>query len=162
MTEWVFSRNRLSGLAVLARFRVDDDTFDMALDRDEPRVDGLRDLEELGREMLLLRLGARNVGGGVVGGVGGKMLIGEAETVVMEDERVTLVMDPVLMDSGLDGGRYVIPIPLCTPVMSLFGAKSATVTSPALPLEESGGMLTRKIVSSLRSSKRFNASTFSG
>ena len=101
------------------------------------------------------------------GGVGGKMLIGwgakmSTGSVVDEGERGKLKVDPVLNDSGLDGGLYVIATPLCNPVRSRFGASNATVTSPGTPVSENPGTGIRCIVSSLRSSKRFIASTFSG
>ena len=115
----VFSRIDPSGLVVAVKFSVEADMFDKRLGFSEPADRGRRPGLRLTWEDCL-------IDGGVAGGVGGR-----------------LMKDPVLMDRGLDGGRYVMPMPLCSLVRSCFGARSATVTSPAAPLGENGGIRIR-------------------
>ena len=151
---------------------MEDETLDNAvIERSEPRVDGRRDEDALRDELLLLLLlrvrlrllsRRRRDGGGDSGGVGGNTLAGAVDRLVREGERGRLTIEPVLMERGLDGGRYVMPMPLCRPVRSSLGARSAMVTSPARPFPDRAGTGIRWRVSSLRSSKRFRACTLSG
>jgi len=71
-----------------------------------------------------------SVGGGVVGGVGGRLPSG-----------IYVRPDPAV--KTLEGARYVMPIALCRPVKSRRPARRVIVTSPGVPRSENAGISMR-------------------